>query len=522
MRARRGGAASGRESGARHPLGTAARSAGAAAWAAVLLAGLVPAARPAFADPACNPVAAWEDVYDYPGGAAAAAGVAVTPDGGVVVVGTQYAASLDGDWLIRKYDSLGNVLWSRTAGSDAGGATWDEAVGVAVTAAGNIVVAGHFDTDPGAASYRRIWRVAMHGAGGSLAWSRTTGGGPVTGDQPHAVAVDGTGSIWAVGFLGDDWHMWKLSPGGTTLLSLVTGTPHATDVEAAKAVAVDSANRAVVGGDIDGYVVPGPHPVWQAIVLDAGGVVSANWTYGAAGQANLNGIAVDSSGNVYGAGRDVGQASLVKFGAAGSVLWSRSFTAYAAGGQAYSCVGLDGAGNVIVGGNVDQGAGYGLDWVLRQYNPEGTLCWGITWNHSGGADAAADFAVDATGAVVAAGYAMSGSDRHWVVRKLGRPPCACLSPRPPAYEGPVRVFPNPFDRETARGGTVKFDGVPAGASVRVYTGAGMRVWEEAPPHSSSVVEWNGESDQGRPVAPGAYIWIVDGEGGRQRGTFVVQ
>ncbi|MEK7475619.1 MAG: kelch repeat-containing protein [Candidatus Coatesbacteria bacterium] len=100
--------------------------------------------------------------------------------------------------------------------------------------------------------------------------------------------------------------------------------------------------------------------------------------------------------------------------------------------------------------------------------------------------------------------------------------CACLPPPPPPppYSGPVRVFPNPFQRGRAVRGTVKFDGIPAGAALRLYTVRGVRVWETESKGGS--VEWDGKGLGGGPVSPGVYLWVADDRGKRQTGKLVVE
>ena len=94
-------------------------------------------------------------------------------------------------------------------------------------------------------------------------------------------------------------------------------------------------------------------------------------------------------------------------------------------------------------------------------------------------------------------------------------------PPPPPYQGRVRVYPNPFSPATAVRGTVKFEGLPAGSKVRVYTPRGLRVWE-GKVVTPYLVEWDGKSESGKPVAPGVYQWVADGEEGKERGSLIIE
>jgi hypothetical protein len=94
-------------------------------------------------------------------------------------------------------------------------------------------------------------------------------------------------------------------------------------------------------------------------------------------------------------------------------------------------------------------------------------------------------------------------------------------PPPPPYRGRVRVYPNPFSPARAVRGTVKFEGLPAGRKVRIYTPSGLRVWE-GKVVTAYMVEWDGKTESGKPVAPGAYQWVAEGEEGKDRGTLIME
>jgi len=105
------------------------------------------------------------------------------------------------------------------------------------------------------------------------------------------------------------------------------------------------------------------------------------------------------------------------------------------------------------------------------------------------------------------------------------PACELPLPLPtlplPPYTGPLRVYPNPFNPKTAVRGTVKFEGLPVGSQVRLYTPAGLKVWE-GKVTVPNVVEWNGKTESGRPVSPGVYPWVAEGGGRKDRGTLIVE
>jgi hypothetical protein len=125
-------------------------------------------------------------------------------------------------------------------------------------------------------------------------------------------------------------------------------------------------------------------------------------------------VAVDSSGNVYVAGRTngavgganagEGDAFIRKLDAHGSILWTRQF---GTSGEDYaSGVGVDNSGNVYVTGStygVLQGTSAGsVDAFVRKLDPSGTTLWTQQFG-SPGPDSARALAVDGSGNSYVAG-----------------------------------------------------------------------------------------------------------------------
>ena len=83
------------------------------------------------------------------------------------------------------------------------------------------------------------------------------------------------------------------------------------------------------------------------------------------------------------------------------------------------------------------------------------------------------------------------------------------------------VYPNPFNPAKAVGGVMKFGGLPLGATVRIYSVAGLLMWEG---RASSLVnlEWSGRSRSGQLLEPGVYHWVAEAPRFRQRGRLVIE
>lgn len=84
---------------------------------------------------------------------------------------------------------------------------------------------------------------------------------------------------------------------------------------------------------------------------------------------------------------------------------------------------------------------------------------------------------------------------------------------PPAPEAAaLTVTPNPY--RPSRGDPLLIDGLAANARVRLYAASG-RLVTELTADGGGRARWDGRSGDGRPVAAGVYLGVVDGDGSRR-------
>ena len=136
----------------------------------------------------------WRALVDGPSSDTdAASGVAVDPDGNIVVAGyvTAPVTDTDQDMYIAKYDATGMELWSVTLNPLAG--RDDGANSVAVDGSGTIFVAGYARATLAAANYDGVL-VALDPAGVEL-WQTSYGTPAGVLDTFYDVAVDGSGNV---------------------------------------------------------------------------------------------------------------------------------------------------------------------------------------------------------------------------------------------------------------------------------------------------------------------------------------
>jgi hypothetical protein len=310
---------------------------------------------------------------------------------------------------------------------------------VAVDAWGNTIIVGDFrgtvDFGGGVltdAGNNDIF-VAKLDPDGAHIWSNRFGDGST--DNAHAVAVDAAGNIFVTGrFMGQldlgggplingggyDAYFVKFSPDCAYLWGRVPVSP---DYQSGTAVAVDASGNGIFAWDRQAGNFAG---MYDTIVnkYDPDGTVLSIGIYGASDYQYTEGLAVDSSENVFMTGSFAGTAcfgcdSLVcagpmdvyvaKIEPDNSCIWSSRFGD--AGDQRAEAIAVDAAGNVIITGyfssSVDFGGGAlssaGDKAVfIAKFSPDGAHRWskGI----GDGNMCAQAVAVDVSGNVIVAGF----------------------------------------------------------------------------------------------------------------------
>jgi len=155
----------------------------------------------------------WTDTWDNGNsGEDAGYGVAVRPDGTIAVAGMTPVIATNQDVFLGLWDGSGALQWYKKFGGQA--FLDDEGLAVASDADGNLAVVGfrsatELDVD--------IW-VRRYDAIGNVIWSQVVKGEASDSDQATAVATDAEGNILVTGEIrstGNDGEIWiaKLAPG---------------------------------------------------------------------------------------------------------------------------------------------------------------------------------------------------------------------------------------------------------------------------------------------------------------------
>ncbi len=314
--------------------------------------------------------------------------VAVDVAGNVHIVGSYNAGGTNDDFILRKYDSAGNITWEKYFNSAANNV--NDGSGVATDASGNVYVIGREARNDLGQSYN-IW-LAKYGATGMLLWSKTFNGGSNGSDQGKSIAVDGSGNIYAAGLetvTGQNTNAWIAKYDTNGLVQWTTNyNGSASGGDGATGIVVDGSGNAYVTG----YEVgTGAENLWVR-KYDTNGLVQWTTSYNGASDQNYRGysIARDIQGNLVVAGYETiaGQSQDIvvrKFDPSGLTLWSTSYNDAANGTQMGFGVSVDTADNVYVTGS-DGVSGQGNNLWLRKFTKDGLMLWTTTYNNAGNTD----------------------------------------------------------------------------------------------------------------------------------------
>lgn len=262
----------------------------------------------------------------------------------------------------------------------------DKAVDLELDAAGNTYVTG---TSYDGSSYD--WVTVKYDSDGNEIWNMTYGGSGL--DQAAALAMDSNGDIVVTGsrfVSGSDWDIAVVKYDGTTGAELwsqiYTGS---TNYDQGKDITTDASNNVIVTGS---YYFSGTDIDWIAIKYNSAGTFQ--WWQGGGTSANDEGkvVQTDASGNIYVAGHSEFSSGstyfdfrVVKMNSAGTILNNSTQDGGFNGLDTPSAMKLDGAGNIIVGGQGFNAPLHEEDYVVMKFNNNCVHQW--TQTYSGDAEA---------------------------------------------------------------------------------------------------------------------------------------
>jgi len=283
------------------------------------------------------------------------------------------------DMVLVKYNSLGQQQWNTTWG----GSGVDIASGVALDSSNNIYLAGR-TVSFGAGSSDMV--LVKYNSLGQQQWNTTWGGS--LSDTGNEVVVDFSDNVYLVGYTtsfgagGNDMVLVKYNSLGQQQWNTTWG---GANHDLGYALGLDSSNNIYITGGANSTFFDPFHPIETDIVLvkyNSLGEQQWNTTWGGSVEDSGHAIAINSSNNIYLAGRTdsfgAGDTDmvLVKYNSSGEQQWNTTWGGI--GNDFVNEIEIDSSNNIyITGGTNSSGAGY-HDMVLIKYGEV------ITSNGDGG------------------------------------------------------------------------------------------------------------------------------------------
>jgi hypothetical protein len=354
-------------------------------------------------------------------------------NGNLYVAGSTSSFGAGGqDALVQKYDPSGNLLWTKTWG----GTSDDYATAVAVDSTGNnIYVTG------GTRSFGAGWFdvfLLKFDSGGNLVWSKTWGGSSY--DVGHDIAFDSSGNVLVAAETysynppnkgSSSGAVLKFTPAGSLLWSRVwaSGVPivRGPVYDGGYSLDVDGAGNILLSGITWDYNVSPYHNSIFVVKWDSSGnfLWNRNWAGPSEDEAwGTKTVRADPAGNVYVAGRTASQCTstnfatcdfdvlLLKLNQSGNFVWSKTWKPGTGYDTAISFV-FDPSGNIVITGAKDE-FGPTAAPILLRFDPSGNLLSSLAWSGGPGAVGSA-VTLDPSGDVFVAGNAPNNKGSWQVV-----------------------------------------------------------------------------------------------------------
>ncbi len=314
--------------------------------------------------------------------------VATDSMGNAYVTGVEASVAQGFNIVVRKYGPNGAVQWTQTANGTANADDYGQ--GIAVDAAGNVFVIGYTNnTGTGEDIFIRKY----NGMTGATIWTQAYNGPLNTNDEGYGVAVNtATGDIYVAGAVqnvaGQSYNIWyaKLAGINGTVVYQNAINGAANDIDGAIGVAADANNNFVVTGFI--RPAAGVGDVWTTYFKDNINSATVTWTRTFNGLSNADdqgsAVAFDPMGNIVVAGVETVNGQnyntwLRKYDVGGNVVWTQGYNGVANQSDVLNGVAVDSTGNIVVSG-AETGANLKGDIWVRKYTSAGATLWTKTYN----------------------------------------------------------------------------------------------------------------------------------------------
>lgn len=386
--------------------------------------------------------------------------------------------------LLIKYSSTGQMQWIITLNY---GESYANAM--TVDAAGNSYITGFTTT----AAVPQTVTFKVNSAGVQQ-WAETYVNPSYIADGGYAITVDGPGNVYVAAMseratTGADIETLKYGPNGNMLwVAEYTGSQSSSQ-ETPMAITVDTVSGNVYSAgqsEIGGTTLIG-----DVIAYSSGG--TQLWAYQDNTSSATTAVLVDYTGNVITMNHPAFSESFAatKFTAAGSIVWTTSYTpSQGVSSQSFAAA-LDNSGNLYVTMPVGTTT---VDYCTQEYYSDGTLAWTLNYNAlTGGMYSPHAIAVQNPVRrgidfiqfpdIFVTGTTTVGNSVDLLTIMYSRPPLTFLSTTADSLTGNAAIlaaptltqlsnYPNPFHGATTITYTIPHD---SHVTLQVYDGAGRPV-----------------------------------------------
>jgi hypothetical protein len=261
--------------------------------------------------------------------------IALDSSANVYVGGTAKNTSGGTNAFIAKYNTSGTIQWQRSiSDAQAAGTQQDFIYGVATDSSSNVYVTGK-ERETSGSVYKNF--IAKYNTSGTIQWQRTLSTATSSFEAGYSIAVDSSANVYVAGatdyLLYTAAHIAKYNTSGVIQWQRILYSAATNPSDEAYAIAVDSSANVYVAGRRDNAAVQGYIGFiakyntsgtiqWQRTVTSA---LSSAWQY-----TFIQGIALDSSANVYAIATDQNAAAgsnfgtfIFKYNSSGTIQWQR-------------------------------------------------------------------------------------------------------------------------------------------------------------------------------------------------------
>ncbi|MCA9496824.1 MAG: hypothetical protein KC589_07800 [Nanoarchaeota archaeon] len=351
----------------------------------------------------------WSKVINYSGGWDEFVDIYIDSSNVLYLTGRSQVGANYG-FLTMSYDSLGNHLWNNSI-DYVGGHNYGEAI--IADDSGNSYVVGRVNEGVNDDVF-----VVSYNSSGAQRWNdtRTSAAGI---DYGRAIVIDSLNNIYIAGdkYVGTTHDVYVASYNSSGNLRWETTFPSTAGTDSGDGIAIDSSRNIYVVGKISN----GVNYDFFIVSYNSSGVHRWNDTIDYdGGHDYYKEVKLDALGNVYVVGYGDhttfnNDGFVISYDNLGNRRWNKTVH-FGSDNDYLRYIDIDSSGNSYVTGNSDVGTHN--DIILRVYNSSGNLTWSQNIDFFGGNDYPKDILLDASGNFFLTGYVYNSSDYEFLVMKI--------------------------------------------------------------------------------------------------------